>query len=193
GGPVGFRIGLLYSRFASMPQALWAALREDGHDVIRPEDLQIRTPLSAEDMIRFARLAAPDVIMCPFLKEVVPPEVCERTTTWILHPGIRGDRGPSSLSWAILEGEPRWGLTMVRAEPASTPEELRRSNVGAGREFAIPAEAVLGEVYAQHVVPAAIDCAREILGRMAIDPAFRGVPLADFGGAGLRPRPPGPA
>ena len=69
---MGFRIGLLYSRFASMPQALWAALREDGHEVIRPEDLQIRTPMSAEDMTRFARLAAPDVILCPFLKEVVP-------------------------------------------------------------------------------------------------------------------------
>jgi hypothetical protein len=40
---LGFRIGLLYTRFASMPQALWAALREDGHEVIRPEDLQIRT------------------------------------------------------------------------------------------------------------------------------------------------------
>jgi putative two-component system hydrogenase maturation factor HypX/HoxX len=101
---IGLRIGLLYSRFASMPQALWAALRADGHDVIRPEDLHIRTPMSAEDMAHFARLAAPDVIFCPFLKEVVPPEVCERTTTWIPHPGIRGDRGPSSLSWAILEG-----------------------------------------------------------------------------------------
>jgi putative two-component system hydrogenase maturation factor HypX/HoxX len=173
-----------------MPQALWAALREDGHDVIRPEDLQIRTPMSAEDMIRFARLAAPDVIMCPFLKEVVPPEVCERTTTWILHPGIRGDRGPSSLSWAILEGEPRWGLTMVRAEPASTPAELDGGNVGAWREFAMPAEATLGEVYAQHVVPAAIDCAREILARMAIDPAYHGMPLASFGRAAVgRHRP----
>ena len=40
---MGFRIGLLYTRFASMPQALWAALREDGHKVIRTEDLQIRT------------------------------------------------------------------------------------------------------------------------------------------------------
>ena len=40
---MGFRIGLLYIRFASMPQALWAALREDGREVIRPEDLQIRT------------------------------------------------------------------------------------------------------------------------------------------------------
>ena len=180
---MGFRIGLLYTRFASMPQALWTALREDGHEVIRPEDLQIRTPMSAEDMTRFARLAAPDVILCPFLKEVVPAAVCERTTTWIPHPGIRGDRGPSSLSWAILDGEPAWGLTMVRAEPASTPEELDGGNVGAWREFAMPAEATLGEVYAQHVVPAAIDCAREILARMAIDPAYRGVPLADFGRA----------
>jgi putative two-component system protein, hydrogenase maturation factor HypX/HoxX len=106
---VGFRIGLLYTRFASMPQALWAALREDGHDVIRPEDIEIRTPMSAEDMTHFARLAAPDLILCPFLKEVVPPAVCERTTTWIPHPGMRGDRGPSSLSWAILTDEPRGG------------------------------------------------------------------------------------
>ena len=41
------------------------------------------------------------------------------------HPGIRGDRGPPSLSWAILTGASRWGLTMVRAEPATRPEELR--------------------------------------------------------------------
>ena len=146
--------------------------------------------MSAEDMTRFARLAAPDVILCPFLKEVVPPEVCERTTTWIPHPGIRGDRGPSSLSWAILEGEPTWGLTMVRAEPASTPEELDGGNVGAWREFAMPDGATMGEVYARHVIPAAIDCAREILARMAIDPAYRGAPLASFGRAAVtRHRP----
>jgi putative two-component system hydrogenase maturation factor HypX/HoxX len=173
-----------------MPQALWAALGEDGHEVIRPEDLQIRTPMSAEDMTRFARLAAPDVILCPFLKEVVPPQVCERTTTWIPHPGTRGDRGPSSLSWAILEGEPRWGLTMVRAEPTSTPEDLDGGNVGAWREFAMPAGATMGEVYARNVIPAAIDCAREILARMAVDPAYRGAPLASFGRAAVgRHRP----
>jgi putative two-component system protein, hydrogenase maturation factor HypX/HoxX len=105
---MGFRIGLLYTRFASMPQALWAALREDGHEVIRPEDLHIRTPMAAEDMIRFARLAAPDVILCPFLKEIVPSEVCERTTTWVPHPGIRGERGLSppfpGRSWRVSRG-----------------------------------------------------------------------------------------
>ena len=80
---MGFRIGLLYTRFASMPQALGAALREDGHEVIRPEYLHIR------------------------------PQACG------------GNRGPYSLSWAILTGASRWGLTMARAEPATRPEELR--------------------------------------------------------------------
>jgi hypothetical protein len=80
---MGFRIGSLCTRFVSMSQTLLAALREDRHEVIRPEDLQIRTP------------------------------------------GIRGDRGPSSLSWAILTGASRSGLTMARAEPATRPEELR--------------------------------------------------------------------
>src|SRR4029453_1699727 len=43
GRPMGFRTGGQYPRFASLPQALWAALLEDGHEVIRPEDLQIRS------------------------------------------------------------------------------------------------------------------------------------------------------
>jgi putative two-component system protein, hydrogenase maturation factor HypX/HoxX len=65
--------------------------------------------MPAEEMLRFARTTAPDVITCPFLKETVPAEVCERWTTWIPHQGIRGDRGPSSLSWAILSRERTWG------------------------------------------------------------------------------------
>ncbi|HZD37975.1 MAG TPA: enoyl-CoA hydratase-related protein [Actinomycetes bacterium] len=161
-----------------MPQAMWAALREDGHEVIRPEDLGIATPMSPESMTWFARLADPDVIFCPFLKEVVPPEVCEHWTTWIPHPGVRGDRGPSSLSWAILEGAPTWGVTMVRAEPASRPEDLDCGNVGAWRVFAMPEGWTMAEIYAQHVVPLAVGCAREILDRMATDPAYVGVALA---------------
>lgn len=164
-----------------MPQALWAALREDGHEVVRPEDVDLRTPMSAGDMARFARLAAPDVIFCPFLKEVVPPEICEGWTTWIPHPGIRGERGPSSLSWAILNGERTWGLTMVRAEPSASAEDLDSGNVGAWRELAMPPEATMAEVYAQHMIPAAIDCAREILDRMAVDPGYAGVPLPTYG------------
>ena len=180
---MSFRVGLIYSKFAGMPQAMWGALRDDGHDVVRPEDLGFETPMSAEDMTAFAEQAATDVIFCPFLKEVVPPGVCDRWTTWIPHPGILGDAGPSSLSWAILEGERTWGVTMVRAEPAAAAEDLDSGNVGAWREFPLPGDVTVGEAYAQYVTPAAVACAREVLDRMRDEPAYAGVPLASYGDA----------
>ena len=180
---MSFRVGLIYSRFAGMPQAMWGALRDDGHDVVRPEDLGFETPLSAEGMTAFAEQAAVDVIFCPFLKEVVPPGVCDRWTTWIPHPGVRGDAGPSSLSWALLDGERTWGVTMVRAEPAASAEDLDSGNVGAWREFPLPADATVGEAYAQYVTPAAVACAREVLARMRDEPGYVGAPLAGFGDA----------
>ena len=175
---MGTRVGLLYTRFGSMAQALWSALRDDRHEVIRPEDLGFTPPLSAAAMLNFAELAAPDVLFCPFLKEIVPAPVCERWVTWIAHPGVRGDRGPSSLAWAILNREPTWGLTMVKAEPATGAQDLDGGNVGAWREFPLPTDATMAEAYAQYVIPAAIACAREILGQMATNPGYRGVPLA---------------
>jgi putative two-component system hydrogenase maturation factor HypX/HoxX len=180
---MSFRVGLVYSRFAGMPQAMWGALRDDGHDVVRPEDLGFDTPLSPEDMAAFAERAGADVLFCPFLKEVVPPSVCERWTTWIPHPGILGDGGPSSLSWAILDAEPTWGVTLVRAEPATAAEQLDSGNVGAWREFPLPGDVTVGEAYAQYVTPAAVACAREVLARMRDEPGYVGVPLARFGEA----------
>lgn len=59
GRPGPRRIGLIYSRFAGMSQALWAALSDDGHSVVRPEDIGYATPLSSEDMARFAEQAGP--------------------------------------------------------------------------------------------------------------------------------------
>jgi putative two-component system protein, hydrogenase maturation factor HypX/HoxX len=108
----------------------------------------------------------------------VPAPVCERWITWIAHPGVRGDRGPSSLAWAILNREPTWGLTIVKAEPATDAQDLDGGNVGAWREFHLPTDATMAEAYAQYVIPAAIACAREILGHMATNPGYRGVPLA---------------
>jgi putative two-component system hydrogenase maturation factor HypX/HoxX len=180
---MGFRVGLIYTRFGRMPQAMWAALRDDGHTVVRPEDLGFDTPLSPQDMLRFAGRADPDVIFCPFLKEVLPAPVCERWTAWVPHPGVRGDAGPSSLSWAVLEGEQTWGVTMVRAEPVTAADQLDSGNVGAWREFAMPADASMTEIYAQHVTPAAVACAREILARVAEQPGYAGEPLAAHGPA----------
>ena len=38
-----------------------------------------------------------------------------RYRTIIVHPGPKGDRGPSSLDWAITTGERRWGVTALQA------------------------------------------------------------------------------
>jgi putative two-component system protein, hydrogenase maturation factor HypX/HoxX len=175
---VGTRVALLYTRFGSMAQALWSALRDAGYELIRPEDLGFTPPLSAAGMLAFAKRAHPDVIFAPFLKQVVPAEVCRRWTVWIAHPGPRGDRGPSALAWAILNREPTWGLTMVKAEPAADAQDLDSGNIGAWREFPLPTDATMAEVYAQYSIPAAIGCAQEILELMAADPAYSGVPLA---------------
>jgi putative two-component system protein, hydrogenase maturation factor HypX/HoxX len=181
---VGFRVGLLSSSFGSMAQAFLTALQNDGQEVVRPEDLGFSPPLSAAAMERFAERAACDVLFCPFLKERVPAQVCQRQPTWIAHPGPPGDAGPSSLAWAIFDGEPIWGLTMVKAEPAARAEELDSGNVGAWQKFRLPPDATMAEAYAQYCIPAAVACARQILDRMATDPGYRGVPLAECPAAG---------
>jgi putative two-component system hydrogenase maturation factor HypX/HoxX len=57
----------------------------------------------------------PDLIICPFLKEKLPEHVWKNHLCLIVHPGIKGDRGPSSLDWAITNNEQEWGVTVLQA------------------------------------------------------------------------------
>ena len=57
----------------------------------------------------------PDLVICPFLRERVPAEVWRACPTIVIHPGPKGDRGPSSLDWAIMDAEPVWGVTALQA------------------------------------------------------------------------------
>ena len=47
-----------------------------------------------------------------------------------MHPGPRGDRGPSSLDWAIELGEREWGVTVLQAD-----READAGDVWASRSF----------------------------------------------------------
>lgn len=49
------------------------------------------------------------------LKTAVPDDIWLKTKTLIMHPGIRGDRGPSSLDWCILTNPKEWGVTVMEA------------------------------------------------------------------------------
>lgn len=92
--------------------------------------------LSDEAMREAARLAKPDLIICPFLTSRVPVDIYEEYMTLIVHPGPPGDAGPSSLDWVLMgddgseadpvqllqkqslseKGRPYWGVTVLQAE-----------------------------------------------------------------------------
>ncbi len=57
----------------------------------------------------------PDLIVAPYLKIAIPEIIWKNFTCFIVHPGIIGDRGSSSLDWAILNNEKEWGVTVLQA------------------------------------------------------------------------------
>src|SRR6266550_1969665 len=64
-----------------------------------------------------------------------PEEVWSRHLCLIVHPGIKGDRGPSSLDWAIANTEKIWGVTILEAA-----NEFDAGPIWAWHEFALKAD-----------------------------------------------------
>ena len=155
------RILLLCSAFNGLTQRAWIELRADGHDVTvgRADD--------EETIRRTVADADPDLIICPFLKERVPADVWMRWRTIVVHPGPKGDRGPSSLDWAITDAEPSWGVTALQAV-----EEMDAGPVWGTRTFSIGSEAPRkSRLYNGPVADAAIELIREVVEKAA-DPTF---------------------
>jgi putative two-component system hydrogenase maturation factor HypX/HoxX len=103
------QILFLVSAHNSLSQRAWIALTDLGHEVA------VAVVDSAPAMETAVRLHAPDLIVCPFLKTVIPESIWRRHCCLIVHPGPRGDRGPSSLDWAIELDKPDWGVTVLQA------------------------------------------------------------------------------
>ncbi|GAA0500291.1 formyl transferase [Paractinoplanes deccanensis] len=174
------RILLLVTAFNGLSQRVWCALREAGHDV----GVQLAT--GAADMIEGVRQADPELILCPFLKDRVPAEIWRHRRTVIIHPGPVGDRGPSSLDWAIAEGARGWGVTALEAV-----EEMDAGPIWATRTFALSATPPRkSSLYNGPVADAALECVFEVVAK-AGDPSFTPVPPdhAPTETPGARPRP----
>ena len=104
------RILLLTHAFNSLTQRLGAELRQRGHEISVEFDISDSVTEEA------AALFAPDLVVAPYLRRAIPPSVWSRHVCLIVHPGVVGDRGPSALDWAIDEGVPEWGVTVLQAE-----------------------------------------------------------------------------
>ncbi|MFT5083515.1 MAG: putative two-component system hydrogenase maturation factor HypX/HoxX [Lentisphaeria bacterium] len=103
------KVLILSTAFSGMAQRVLGELVRLNHTVEQHYDLD--EPLLCEQVQRFQ----PDVIVCPFLTQRIPDEVWSTTPCLIVHPGIEGDKGPSSLDWAISEGRKDWGVTLLQA------------------------------------------------------------------------------
>lgn len=150
----------------SMSQRAWVELTERGH--------QVSIELALEDrvMIEAVELYAPDLIVAPFLKKVIPEAIWRRFTCIIVHPGIQGDRGPSSLDWAILDGTGEWGVTLLQAVA-----EMDAGDIWSAHTFPVRS-ASKSSLYRNEVLETAMRCLVETVERFA-GGAFTPTPLAD--------------
>ena len=167
------KVLLLVSAFNGLTQRAWCALRSAGHHVtveLAP------THSNPESLTNAVAAISPELILCPFLKHRVPADVWRKWPTVIIHPGPVGDRGPSSLDYAIQENEPVWGVTAL-----SAVEEMDAGPVWASRTFGMPATPVAkAALYNGPVADAALALIHEVVARAA-DPAFIPAPQDETG------------
>lgn len=149
------RILFLTHAFNSLAQRLYAELTALGHDVSIEFDINDQVTLEAVALWR------PDLIVAPFLKRRIPEAVWRNHRCLVIHPGIRGDRGPSALDWAIVDGETRWGVTVIEANA-----DMDAGDVWASVEFPMR-DATKSSLYRNEVTEAAVAAMRIALERIA--------------------------
>ncbi|HTZ00425.1 MAG TPA: hydrogenase maturation protein [Rhodocyclaceae bacterium] len=170
------RILFLTHSFNSLAQRLYCELAVRGHDL--SIELDIADSVSEEAVAMFQ----PDLILAPFLKRAIPESIWSKHVCLVVHPGVVGDRGPSSLDWAIQEGEAAWGVTVLQAEA-----EMDAGPVWATASFPMR-RAKKSSLYRQEVTEAAVEA---VLAAVASFEAggFRPRPLAEIEDAPGRLRP----
>ncbi|HTX05038.1 MAG TPA: formyltransferase family protein, partial [Steroidobacteraceae bacterium] len=167
------RILLLAHSFNSLSQRLLVELTERGDAVSVELDVNDAVTREAVDLFN------PDVIVAPFLKRAIPEDIWRTRRCLIVHPGIPGDRGPSALDWALLEGEGQWGVTVLQAEA-----QMDAGPVWASASFPLRA-GTKSSVYRGELADAAVQAVIAALARIEAggsaaaradrdDPAIRG-------------------
>ena len=137
------RILLIASAYNSMTQRVHAELADRGAEI------SVELALSDEVMRDGVRRYDPDLIIAPMLTTAIPEDIWPARPCLIVHPGPVGDRGPSSLDWAVMAGERRWGVTVLQANA-----EMDAGDIWASAEFTLPAEGK-SSVYRTEVADAA--------------------------------------
>ncbi len=167
------RILFLTRSFNGLTQRLYLELVACGHEVSIEFDISDAVAIEAVALFR------PALVIAPFLKRAIPEAIWRDTVCLVVHPGIAGDRGPSALDWAIMNGESEWGVTVLQATA-----EMDAGPVWATQTFAMR-DATKASLYRVEVTEAAV-CA--VLAAVRCFEASRpDTPASDTAGAGWHP------
>jgi putative two-component system protein, hydrogenase maturation factor HypX/HoxX len=146
------RILLLSSAFSGLTQRFYTELDDAGYNV------SVELHLGDEGkLVEGVELCKPDLIICPFLTKKIPGVIFRQYKCLIVHPGIKGDRGPSSLDWAIQEESDEWGVTLLEAD-----DEMDAGPIWASKTFPMR-PATKSSLFNREVTQAAVDCLWEAL------------------------------
>ena len=147
----------------SLSQRVGAELKSRGHQVTVCEAPTVKT------MIETAAAAEPDLIICPFLTNRIPQELYKDAANapcLIVHPGIEGDRGMSSIDWALKEDAGEWGVTVLQAD-----DEMDAGDIYATSTFKITRQPTKSSLYMNEITEAAVKTVLE-----AVDSHIQGNP-----------------
>jgi putative two-component system hydrogenase maturation factor HypX/HoxX len=147
------RILLISTAYNGLSQRAHVELNDRGHEV------SVTLALSEDEIRKAVALFQPDLIICPFLKEKIPADICTGHACIIVHPGIKGDRGPSSLDWAIMNAEETWGVTLLQAA-----DEMDAGDIWATATFKMR-QASKASLYRREVTRAAMQAMLEMVRR----------------------------
>ncbi len=161
------RILLIASAYNSMTQRVHVELADRGHEVA------VELALGDDQMRAGVRRHDPDLVVAPMLTTAIPADIWSGYPCFIVHPGPRGDRGPSSLDWAIMEGAGRWGVTVLQANA-----EMDAGDIWASQEFTMP-RCGKSSMYRTEVADAAVQGVLLAVARFE-EGSYRSEPL-DYG------------
>jgi putative two-component system hydrogenase maturation factor HypX/HoxX len=157
------RVLLIASAYNSMTQRVHVELGDRGHEV------SVVLALGDEAVREGVRGCDPDLVIAPMLTTAIPEDIWSARPCFIIHPGPKGDRGPSSLDWAIMGGAGRWAVTVLQANAV-----MDAGDIWSSVEFPVP-RCSKSDLYRTEVADAA---AAALL-----------LAVARFGGGSYRPEP----
>jgi putative two-component system hydrogenase maturation factor HypX/HoxX len=144
----------LASAHNSLSQRVYVELTEMGHEI------SVAIVESGAEMAAAVLRHQPELIVCPMLKTFIPESIWAQHRCLVVHPGPVGDRGASSLDWAIELGMDEWGVTVLEANG-----DFDCGDVWATRSFATRPVGK-SSLYRHEVRRAAIEAVVEAVGRV---------------------------